>query len=266
MALLAGLTQYCREIWKRRYFWWTLARLDLAQRYHGSVLGVLWSLLHPLGMTAILCIVFVGVFKADVRTYIPFLLCGLAPWTFISGAFVEGCNSIRQAEKFMRVYPAPIAIYALRTLCSISFHFFIVLIIALVCSWLLMGFANLAVLPLLLPGLVLVLLFGFSIVLTFGILDAFFPDSKHMIQLALQMLFYTLPIIYPLSALRNETFRAILNYNPFGAFIVLLRAPIAEAQAPSPMVWALAAVTTVGSVLFACLLVRVAERRIIFHL
>jgi len=266
MTLLAGLEQYCLEIWKRRYFWLTLARLDLRQRYQGSVLGVLWSLLHPLGMTAILCFVFVGVFKADVRTYIPFLLCGLAPWTFMSGAFLEGCNSIRQAEQYMRAYPAPIAIYSLRTLCSLSFHFSIVLLIAVAFTWALMGFQNLATLPLLLPGLVLLLMFCFSIILIFGILDAYFPDSKHIIQLALQMLFYTLPIIYPLSALRNEVFQAVLTYNPLGAFIVLIRGPIAEANVPSSTVWGLAAATTMVSLVAAYILARGTERRIIFHL
>ncbi len=266
MTLLSELHAYCRETWRRRYFWLSLARLDLCQRYHGSALGIAWSMLHPLCMTAILCVVFVGIFKADPRTYVPFLLCGLAAWSFISNMLLEGCLSIRQAEKFMRVYPAPILIYALRTLCALAFHFLVILLMAVVFSCGLTGFANLATLPFLLPGVILFLLFGLAVILIVGILDAYFPDNKHIVQVGLQMLFYTLPIIYPPEALRNELFRAVINYNPFAAFVLLIREPIAEARVPALSVWALASATTIVALLAAVVLVRRTERRIIFHL
>jgi ABC-type polysaccharide/polyol phosphate export permease len=75
-----------------------------------------------------------------------------------------------------------------------------------------------------------------------------------------------LPIIYPPECLRNETFRTLLSYNPFAAFVVLIRAPVAEAQVPSLSVWLLATGSTVVAMLVAAVAVRGAQRRIIFHL
>ena len=50
---LTGLAAYLRRTWKCRYFWLSMARLDLRMRYHGSFLGILWSLVNPLAMTAV---------------------------------------------------------------------------------------------------------------------------------------------------------------------------------------------------------------------
>src|SRR5262249_30453564 len=159
---------------------------------------------------------------ADPQLYVPFVLSGLAPWSFLSGAFLDGCLCVRQAEKFMRVYPAPLAIYALRTVCSLSFHFLVILGICIVFSWALLGFGNLKTLIFLAPALILFLVFGLSVVQIFGILDIYFPDNKHIMQMGLQMLFYMLPIIYPPESLNSELFRNVLHYNPLGAFILLI--------------------------------------------
>ncbi len=266
MRLLRSLANYTKETWRRRYFWLSLARLDLEQRYHGSVFGLFWSLLHPLCMTAILCFVFVAIFGVDPHTYIPFLLSGMAPWSFISSAFIEGCQSIRKAEKFMRVYPAPIAIYGLRTLCSASFHFLVILVVSLLFSWALGGVGNLAALFSLIPAVALLLVWGFSIILIFGVLDAYFPDNKHIVQVALQMLFYMMPIIYPPESLHNEFFRKFIDYNPLASFVVLIRMPITGGAVAPLGAWLMASVTTFVSLAIAAWVVHVTERRIIFQL
>ena len=46
------VTPYLRGIWHTRFFWTSLVWMDLRTRYHGTILGMGWSLLHPLAMTA----------------------------------------------------------------------------------------------------------------------------------------------------------------------------------------------------------------------
>ena len=41
------MVSYVRAVWKCRYFWLALVRMDLRTRYRGSVLGLGWSLLQP---------------------------------------------------------------------------------------------------------------------------------------------------------------------------------------------------------------------------
>src|SRR6266436_6999577 len=64
----------------------SLTRRELAARYRGSVLGILWALLTPVVMIAIFTIIFAGIFKARFGNsnsqwdYALYLFCGLLPW------------------------------------------------------------------------------------------------------------------------------------------------------------------------------------------
>ena len=72
------MAQYFSKIWRLRYFWMALVRIDLKNRYRRSMIGVGWSLLHPILMTIVLCTVFGQFFhRGDIKTYAPFLLSGL---------------------------------------------------------------------------------------------------------------------------------------------------------------------------------------------
>ena len=52
------MTTYLAAVWRFRFFWMSLVRMDLRTRYRRSLLGIGWSLLQPLAMTAIFCLVF----------------------------------------------------------------------------------------------------------------------------------------------------------------------------------------------------------------
>lgn len=261
-----GILGYLHATWQRRHFWFSLAKLDLKMRYHGSLFGVAWSLFHPLASTTIYCVIFGTIFNASLRDYIPYLLAGLAAWNFIASSLVEGCDSIHKAEKFMRVYPAPIAIYGLRTVCAQTFHFLIILATALVSSWILLGVGNIAVLPALIPAFFVFVICAWSVTMIFGIIDVYFPDNKHMMQIILQLLFYTVPIIYPPALMPDGKLRTIIEHNPLNALICLLREPIVYMRVPDAGTWLVALVT--ASCLFglACLLIRKTERSLILYL
>ena len=104
------------------YFWSSLVRIDLRGRHRRSVLGIGWSLLHPILMTAVLCAVFCPMFKADYRQFAPFLLAGLAFWNFLTSTALQGCHCFFQGESFIRQQAAPLAIYPLRTVLGTGIH------------------------------------------------------------------------------------------------------------------------------------------------
>ena len=49
---------YVHSVWNCRFFWMSLVMMDLRTRYRRSILGMGWSLLHPIAMTATICAVF----------------------------------------------------------------------------------------------------------------------------------------------------------------------------------------------------------------
>src|SRR5438067_3036889 len=101
---------YCKAIWRCRYFWLSLVRMDLRSRYRGSVLGLGWSLLHPIAMTVIFTCVFSGLFKENWHEYAVYVLTGMACWTFLLTTTLNGCMSFSQGEAYIRQFPAPMAI------------------------------------------------------------------------------------------------------------------------------------------------------------
>ncbi|MCH7688086.1 MAG: ABC transporter permease, partial [Planctomycetes bacterium] len=89
---------YVASIWRCRYFWISLVGTDLRTRYRRSVLGIGWSLLHPIAMTLVLCMVFHNLFGLDVRAYGISLLMGLCLWNFITAVTLEGCQCLFRGD------------------------------------------------------------------------------------------------------------------------------------------------------------------------
>ena len=64
----------------------SLTKRELAARYRGSALGIVWAVLTPIVMIAIFTIIFAGIFGARFGAntsqwdYALYLFCGLLPW------------------------------------------------------------------------------------------------------------------------------------------------------------------------------------------
>jgi ABC-type polysaccharide/polyol phosphate export permease len=257
---------YLEAVWKCRHFWISLVRMDLRSRYRGSLLGIGWSLLHPLLMTAILCTVFSTVFKQNLAVYAPFLFTGFTFWNFIVAVSVQGCQCFLQGESYIRQFPAPMAIYPLRTVLGAMFHFLISLGLVIVVTLVFRG--RVAPLPLLslVATLVLLLLLGWCLALLFGVAHVLFRDTSHLSEIAFQILFYATPVIYPPDMLEGKRLGMLMNYNPTMPFLKLLRQPILDGTVPS-----LSDFTTACLMVFVLISVTVAvlrygEHRLIFHL
>lgn len=271
---------YLASIWSCRFFWLSLVRMDLRSRYRGSVLGICWSLLHPIAMTSIMCVVFRFAFKQDLQTYAPLVFTGFTFWGFFNASVVLGCNCFFQGEAYIRQFPAPLAIYPLRIVLGAAFHFVIGLGLAIAIG-LAVGpdtselygdpeatrMLQLLALPSLLPTCVLLFLFAWSLAILFGMLSVRFRDTRHLAEIGLQGLFYLTPIMYRIDAFKNQhRLTRLLQCNPLASFLDLLRAPILLGHVPSLSAYATA--TTVVGILMCTAIAAlwVDERKLIFHL
>ena len=260
------MQSYLGDVWKCRYFWLSLAQMDLRARYRRSVLGIGWSLLHPIAMTAVLCTIFHKLFNLDPVEYAPSLLIGLCFWNYITTICIQGCQCLFQGEKYIRQYPAPIAIYPLRTMLGASFHFLMALAVGILLRWSLKGFDNLPALISLVPTLLLMFVLGWSLAVLTGFATAYFPDTHQLSEVALQILFYGTPIMYPAKMLYDKGLAWIVDYNPLAAFVQLLRDPIMAGEFPSVTTFSVAGLTVlIVTGMAVTTLVRL-QQKIIFQL
>ena len=102
----------------------------------------------------------------------------------------QGCQCFFQGEPYIRQHPAPIAIYPLRTALGETVHFLIALCVVLGLVWYLHGFGNLPVLLTLVPTLLLLFVFVWSLALIAGFANVYFQDTQHLADVGFQILFY----------------------------------------------------------------------------
>jgi ABC-type polysaccharide/polyol phosphate export permease len=257
---------YLADVWRCRYFWMSLVKMDLRTRYRRSVLGMGWSLLHPLAMTIILCTVFHNVLRVNVREYAPFLLAGLACWNYLVTVTLNGCQCFFMAESYIRQHPAPMAIYPLRTALGGTIHFLLALFLVLALVWGLNGFGNLPSLLTLVPSLGLFFVLAWSLALLAGFANVHFQDTQHLSEVGFQIIFYATPIMYPANMLRDSRLGWLLDYNPLVALLDLVRLPVLEGRVPGPATFGLATATVSLAVLAAAFTLSRLQRQLIFHL
>jgi len=260
------MVAYLGAIWRCRYFWLSLVKMDLRTRYRGSALGIGWSLLQPIAMTVILCTVFGNLFNLPLPFYGPFLMVGLTFWSFVSASTVSGCQCFFQGEAYIRQHPAPMAIYPLRTALAGSFHFGIALLMVVVLGGILHGYDSSWPLLSLVPTFVILLVLGWSLATLFGLANVRFRDTHHLSEIGLQIVFYATPIIYPPAQLANKGFGWAMDLNPVVPFLTLLRQPLVHSQVPPATTYLAAVVITALLATAAGFALKSEERKLIFHL
>jgi ABC-type polysaccharide/polyol phosphate export permease len=257
---------YLKQIWRCRYFWLSLVKMDLRTRYRGSMLGMGWSLLHPIAMTAILCTVFHRIFHVQVSEYAPLLMSGLACWNYVLTSTLLGCQCFFQAEPYIRQYPAPLAIFPLRTALGGTIHFLLALLVAICLTWYFQGFGNLPALVSLVPSLVLLFAFVWAVAILGAFANVFFQDTQHICEIGFQILFYLTPILYKPETLDAHRLGWLLRLNPLVPLLDMIREPIVHAHAPSAATFALGASIVLVTVTAAGVTLATLQRRLIFHL
>lgn len=225
---------YFQRMWSCRYFWLSLVRNDLRARYRRSLLGVGWSLIRPLALTVILCVVFRRLFqRTDVWTFAPYVLAGLACWDYVVTATKQGCQCFFQGESYIRQHPTPVAIFPLRIALAETVHFLVALAVLVGLSCYVHGADNLPALVALAPTLILLFALVWSVALLAGFANVYFQDTQHLCDVAFQLFFYATPIIYDPHDLGPGRLQWLVTYvNPLGPFLHLIREPILYGRFP----------------------------------
>jgi ABC-type polysaccharide/polyol phosphate export permease len=117
-----------RGLWQYRDLVIQLVRRDIVSRYKRSVLGIAWSMLNPLGMMAVLTIVFSQFFHST-ESYPVYILSGLIAWNFFAFATSEAMTQIVWGAALLRRIYMPRTAFVVSTVGAAMVN----LVLSLVC-------------------------------------------------------------------------------------------------------------------------------------
>jgi lipopolysaccharide transport system permease protein len=221
---------------------------ELRSKYKKSVLGWTWSMLNPLSTMIIFTVVFSFFLKvkpsvghpSGLDSFAMFLLCGLLPWNFFSGGMTVGVDClIGNSNLIKKVYfPREVIIFSTVAALFVSF-----MIEMGVLTGALLVVGNM-VLPWL-PMVFVLMLLEAALVLGIGLLlstfNVYFRDVKHLIVIMSNALFYSMPIVYPISVVPVRAnilgvevpFRRIYSLNPLVRMVNAFRAVLYDLRWPA---------------------------------
>jgi len=203
---------------------------DFKIRYRNMSLGILWSLVNPLVMMAVLTFVFTVVFSSSPKDFYLVALSGIVVYNFFSLGWLSATVSIYQNSGLVKRVPMPRELLPISTVLANALHFLIQIGLLVV----LVLFAGYGVNKywLLLPVIFLLeLIFVCGLSLVTAALNVYFRDMQYVVESATTVLFWLVPIFYSFSMIPSE-YRSIYLYNPIAAVVLACRAIMMEGRMP----------------------------------
>jgi len=207
------------SFWKYRWLIYEMVSSDLKSRYRRSALGFAWTLLNPILYMAVYSLVFSIYMKAGIDGYVVFVMAGLLPWLWFSGAVTEGTAAIVSGSAFLRGTKFPAIVLTLVPVISHLMN----MLFSLPILFVLMAFHHRTP-PLSLVALPLVVLP--QVLLTIGITsitgtyNVFFRDLQQLIAHFLTLVMFAHPIMYPYDLMPAS----VQPYVEWGPLTFLMRA------------------------------------------
>jgi len=225
-----------RELPRRLDLVISLTRRELAARYRGSALGILWAMLTPVVMIAIYTFIFAGIFGARFGVngtawdYALYIFCGLLPWTMFQEAVQSSSNVIVARANLVKRVVFPLeTLPAAQTLVALTTQMFGTL--ALVVAALIIRreiHPTLLWLPVLVVPQLIATLGAAWLIASLGV---FLRDTAQAIGLVLTAWMFLTPIIYPETNV-PKAYRSLININPFTSLVRSYRRIMLEGLAP----------------------------------
>ncbi|MCH8901288.1 MAG: ABC transporter permease [Chloroflexi bacterium] len=224
---------------------------DLKVRYQGTVLSYIWWIARPLALGMVLYFALGRVLRLDVEgsdTYVAnygvFLLAGLFPWFWFSGAVQQSASAIVANGGLLKKVRFPRLILPLSAVFFNTVQFLLtlpILIIFVLFAGIDPDITWAVGIPLLL-GLQLLMLMGLGMLV--AALNVFFRDLGPLIEVVLLLMFYTSGVIFPLERV-PERFQPIVKLSPMTTLLEAWRDLFLRGSLPGLDLWPAVAGTVV---------------------
>lgn len=245
-----------------RELWTTLAHLDLRNKYRGSLLGPLWLTIATGVLVGGIGLLYGGLFRQPIETYLPYVAVSLVIWTFIATTITEAGVLFPGEGIVLKQLPVPSAVFTIRLIYRNLLGFLhnsaiLVVVFAIYPA----GISAKALICLLTFPLLVLNVWWMSVAISLA--AARFRDVPPLLGSLLQILFFVTPIVWNAKDLPSRAF--FIRFNPLFHLIEAVRAPLAEGQIPWTSIAFAAICAAIGSIV-ALNLMSWARTRLVYWL
>jgi len=218
-----------KDVWNYRDLLGMFVKRDFLANYKQTILGPLWFFIQPILTTIMFTLIF-GKFaglKTDGLPPIPFYLAGLTIWNYFSECFNKTSSVFTSnANIFGKVYfPRLILPLSIVTSGLLRLGIQFVLFICFLAYYLIQGGTTIAPnLYVLLTPLLILIMAGYALGagMIFSALTTKYRDLSFLLSFGVQLLMYSTPIIYSVSAV-PEKYKSIVLANPLSSIVETFR-------------------------------------------
>ena len=215
------------EVFRRRYLLKLLVRREIAARYQGSFLGLLWSYINPLSQFFIYWFVIgyiMGTHK-NVENFPIHIFAGLIVVHFFTETFNAGTRSIVRNRSLVKKMALPRETFPVASMLVSLYHVgpqLVILIIAcLACGWTPDPVGMVAVVL----AVLVIMMLGTGLALLFSAANVFFRDFSSAVNILTNFVRFGVPMIYPFTKITTN-FPDYVNYylsNPIADAVLLMQ-------------------------------------------
>ncbi len=210
-----------------------LVTRDFKVKYKRSVLGIVWSLLYPIMMMAVMAVVFSNVFKFSTPgvSYLAYLLIGLTYFNYFSEASNLAMSSVVANFSLINKVYIPKYIFPLSKCLFVGINFLLTLIplyVVIIATGTGLNWWHL-----LLPfSFICLFLFTVGMGFILSTISVFLRDMFYIYGIIITIWTYLTPIMYDISII-NPTLQFIMKFNPLYQFINFARSIILYGNCPT---------------------------------
>jgi lipopolysaccharide transport system permease protein len=191
-------------------------------RDQGTVLGFIWTLLHPFLMLMILYMLFSKRLGRGIEHYEIYLLIGIVQWNFLSAGTNEGLKSIMNGRLILRNIRIPRVAIVLSSVLAVCISFLFELLV--LGGFIVFSGIGFSPAMLLIPFVILIqLLLVISISLVLSCLNVYFKDTGHIWNILLKIGFFTTPVFYSIPMFISKTKMTAYYLNPMTQLMIFMR-------------------------------------------
>ncbi|NYD40937.1 ABC transporter permease [Nocardioides panaciterrulae] len=215
------------EVFRRRYLLKLLVRREIAARYQGSFLGLLWSYINPLSQFFIYWFVIgyiMGTHK-NVENFPVHIFAGLIVVHFFTETFNAGTRSIVRNKSLVKKMALPRETFPVASMLVSLYHVgpqLLILVIACLCfGWTPDPMGMVAALL----AVLVIMLLGTGMALLFAAANVFFRDFSSAVNILTNFVRFGVPMIYPYTKITTNFPQYVDVYlsNPIADAVLLMQ-------------------------------------------